>query len=103
MKKEIELYETIYLLNPRFTQTELLEKMEYYQNVLTQKGCQVMLQNRGKRHLSYQIKGFDTATYIQMVFLGNGVVIKDLNKIIRRDEAILRNITTRLPKGMQFA
>ena len=102
MKKEIELYEIIYLLNPSFTQQEITSKIDYYQSFLTQQGSQVMVQNRGKRSLSYPIKGFDTASYIQMVYLGNGKIVNALNKEIRRDEAILRNITTRLPEDVKF-
>ena len=29
-----------------------------------------MVQNRGKRSLSYNIKGFESATYIQMTYVG---------------------------------
>ena len=103
MKKEIELYEVIYLINPSFTQQEITDKMDYYQTFLTQQGSQVMVQNRGKRSLSYPIKGFETANYIQMVYLGNGKLVTALNKEIKRDESILRNITTRLPEEVKFA
>ena len=102
MKKEIELYEIIYLVNPSFTQQEISAKMEFYQSFLTQQGSQVMVQNRGKRALSYPIKGFESANYIQMVYLGNGKVVNTLNQEIKRDESILRNITTRLPEEIQF-
>ena len=102
MKKEIELYEVIYLVNPSFTQQEISSKMEYYQTFLTQKGSQVMVQNRGKRALSYPIKGFESANYIQMIYLGNGTLVTALNKEIKRDESILLNITTRLPEDVQF-
>ena len=103
MKKEIELYEMIYLINPSFTQQEISSKVDYYQTFLTKQGSQVMVQNRGKRALSYPIKGFESANYIQMVYLGNGELVKSLNKEIKRDEAVLRNITTRLPEEMTFA
>ena len=102
MKKEIELYEIIYLLKPNIAQSDILSKMEYYQNLLTQQGSQVMIKNKGKRPLSYPIKGFESAYYIQMVYIGNGNLVTSLNKEIKRDEDILRNLTTRLPKDMQF-
>lgn len=102
MKKEIELYEMIYLLNPSFTQQEISEKIDFYQTFLTKQGSQVMVQNRGKRSLSYPIKGFENANYIQMVYLGNGKLVTALNKEIKRDESVLRNITTRLPEEVQF-
>ena len=62
-----------------------------------------MVQNRGKRALSYPIKGFESANYIQMIYLGNGKIVNTLNQEIKRDEAILRNITTRLPEEIQFS
>ena len=102
MKKEVELYEVIYLIKPSFTQDEITAKMDYYQTFLTQQGSQVMVQNRGKRSLSYPIKGFESANYIQMVYLGNGNLVANLNKEIKRDEGILRNITTRLPEELNF-
>ena len=43
---------------------------------------------------------FDTANYIQMVYLGNGQLVSALNKEIMRDESILRNITTKLPEDV---
>ena len=103
MKKEIELYEIIYLISPSFTQHEITKKVDYYQTFLTQQGSQVIVQNRGKRALSYPINGFESANYIQMVYLGNGELVAALNKEIKRDEAILRNITTRLPEEVNFS
>ena len=103
MKKEIELYELIYLLKPNFTQQEISAKIDFYQSFLVKQGSQVMVQNRGKRSLSYPIKGFESANYIQMVYLGNGKLVTALNQEIKRDESILRNITTRLPEEAKFA
>ena len=97
MQKELELYEVLYLIEPTFTEQETSEKIDFYQEFLTKKGSQVMVQNRGKRNLSYPIKGFETANYIQMFYLGNGDLVKIFNKEIQRDEKILRHITTKLP------
>lgn len=102
MKKEIELYEILYLLNPYYTQQEIKTKVDYYQTFLTSQGSQVMVQNRGKRALSYPIKGFENANYIQMLYLGNGKLVATLNKEIRRDEGVLRNLTTRLSNKSSF-
>ena len=103
MQKEIELYELIYIVSPRFTSQEVSEKMDYYQNFLTKQGSEVMVKNRGKRTLAYPIKGYDNANYIQMVYLGNGKLVKDLNKELQRDEGILRTVTTRLSEEAQLA
>ena len=103
MKREIELYEVIFLLNPSFTQQEISSKINNYQDFLIKKGSQVAVQNRGKRALSYPIKGFETANYIQMVYLGNGKLVDALKKEIKRDEGVLRNVTTRLQEEGKLA
>ena len=55
-----------------------------------------MFKNHGKISLAYSIKGFDTATYVQVVYLGNGDLIKQLNTELQRDESVLRTVTTKL-------
>ena len=96
MQKELELYEILYLIQPSFTEQETTEKTKYYESFLTDKGSQVMVKNQGKRSLAYPIKGFETATSVQFVYLGNGELIKLLNTELQRDEFILRSITTKL-------
>ena len=61
MKKELELYEVLFLLHPNFTDKELTDKIQYYQDFLTGKGSKVMVQNQGRRSLSYPIKKFEAA------------------------------------------
>ena len=101
MQKDLELYEVLYLVDPTFTEVELENKVDFYRDFLTQRGSQVMVQNRGKRSLSYNIKGFETATYIQMTYVANQKLIKSLDIEIRRDDAILRHLTTRVPAETQ--
>ena len=96
MKKELELYELVLLIKYTATSDELSQKIAKYQDFLTEKGSQVMVKNHGNRSLAYPIKGFDTACYIQFVYVGNGDLIKQLNVEIQRDEFILRAITTKL-------
>ena len=95
MQKELELYESILLLKLSSAE-ELSERLERYRNFLTDRGSQVMVKNHGKISLAYSIKNLDTATSIQIVYLGNGELIKQLNTELQRDEVILRVVTTKL-------
>ena len=97
MYKELEYYEAIYLISPNLTEQEVSTKMEFYQNFLQNKGSQVTVQNRGKRSLSYKIKGYETANYVQMIYVGNKSLVNNLNTEMGRDEKILRSLTTKLP------
>ena len=96
MRKELELYEILILLDPNLIEVD--NKIEFYQEFLTSKGSKVMVQNQGRKGLSYAIKKFEAANFIQMVFLGNGQLIDLLNSTIRRDEQVLRHIVTKLNK-----
>ena len=93
MKKELELYEIVLLLN---NTSDITSRIEFYRDFLVQKGSQVMVKNHGKVSLAYPIKGLDTATSIQLVYLGNGTLGKELNIEIQRDESVLRALTTKL-------
>lgn len=96
MSKELELYELVLLIKYAATEEETKEKTERYKNFLVEKGSQVMVKNHGKKSLAYPIKGSETASYIQIVYLGNGDLVKLVNTEIQRDDYILRSITTKL-------
>ena len=96
MGEELKIYELVLFFKITLTDHELKSKIERYRDFLTEKGSQVMVKNNGKISLAYSIKNFDTAMYIQMIYLGNGQVIKQLDTEIQRDESILRSVTTKL-------
>ena len=96
VKKELELYELVLLL--KFTTVEgvTLEKINFYKNFIKDRGTQVMVKNHAKKSLAYPIKGFEFATSVQFVYLGNDTLIKQLNVELQRDEFVLRSLTTKL-------
>jgi ribosomal protein S6 len=96
MTEELKIYELVLFLKVTATEQELKDKIERYRDFLTEKGSQVMVKNNGKISLAYPIKNFDTAMYIQIIYLGNGSLIKQINTEIQRDNTILRAVTTKL-------
>jgi small subunit ribosomal protein S6 len=96
MQEELKMYELVLFFKISLTEQELKTKIERYRDFLTGKGSQVMVNNNGKISLAYAIKNFDTAMYIQMIYLGNGQVIKQLDTELQRDESLLRFVTTKL-------
>ena len=95
MNKELELYELV-LLMKLASEEEILNKIDGYRTFFTEKGSQAMIKNMGKKSLAYPIKGFETATSIQLVYLGNDTLIRQLNTEIQRDTLVLRGLTTKL-------
>ena len=96
LKKELELYELVLFL--KFTTVEEFakERIDFYRDFITERGSEVMIKNHGKKSLAYPIKGFETATSVQIVYLGNDSLIKQLNTEIQRDGFVLRSLTTKL-------
>ena len=96
VKKELELYELVLLLKFTTVEDATRERIDFYRDFLKEKGTQVMVKNNGKKSLAYPIKGFETATSVQIVYLGNDTLIRQVNTEIQRDEFVLRGLTTKL-------
>ena len=95
-KKELELYELVVLLKFTTVQEAVSERINFYRDFIKDKGSQVMIKNHGKKSLAYPIKGFETATSVQIIYLGNDALIKQINVELQRDEFVLRGLTTKL-------
>ena len=79
--KNLVSYETIYLLKPDLTEDLLLKIVEQYQGVLVERGAKnIVIENRGRRHLKYPIKRAKDGVYIQMNYEANGEVINLIEK-----------------------
>ena len=88
-------YETIYLLKPDLTEDSLLKIVEQYQGVLVERGAKnIIIENRGRRHLKYPIKRAKDGVYIQMNYEANGEVINLIEKSMRINDSIIRYMTT---------
>ena len=95
-KKELELYELVLLIKFTAVDGEVNERVDFYRDFIKDKGTQVMVKNNGKKSLAYPIKGFETATSVQFVYLGNDDLIRQINTQIQRDDFVLRGLTTKL-------
>jgi ribosomal protein S6 len=61
-------YETVCLLNPELNEDVLLKILDRYRGILVERGAKnIVIENKGKRHLKYPVKGFIEGVYVQMV------------------------------------
>lgn len=87
-------YETIYILKPDVTEQINLSIVNYYKKFIKIKGGKsILVQHRGRRHLSYNIKNYYDGIYIQMNYQANGELIKLLEKSMRFNINIIRYLT----------
>lgn len=87
-------YETIYILKPDVTELVNLSIVNYYKTFIKIKGGQnILVQHRGRRHLSYNITQYYDGIYIQINYEANGQLIKLLEKSMRFNVNIIRYLT----------
>ena len=96
--KEVELYETLILLDTKLQEKEITDTIASFQEFLINQGSSVMVQNQGKRKLSFPIKKAQAANFIQLVFLGNGKLIDAFKTNLQRNESVLRHLITKQTK-----
>nr|YP_009398835.1 ribosomal protein S6 [Cliftonaea pectinata]ARW68123.1 ribosomal protein S6 [Cliftonaea pectinata] len=89
-------YETIYILKPDVTDSTNLSFVNYYKSLLKEKGAQnIVIQHRGRRHLSYNIMHYYDGIYVQMNYQANGYLLKLLEKSMRLNDNIIRYLTVK--------
>lgn len=87
-------YETIYILRPDVTDENNLSLVNFYKKLIKENGGQsVVIQHRGRRHLSYNITHYYDGIYVQMNYHGNGQLVKILEKSMRFNNNIVRYLT----------
>jgi small subunit ribosomal protein S6 len=88
-------YETVYLLKPDLMEDTLLKLIEQYQGILVERGAKnIIIENRGRRHLKYPINRCKDAVYVQMNYDANGEVVGLIEKSMKINENVLRYLTT---------
>lgn len=95
---KLNSYETIYIIQPDITENQTTKVINNYKNFLEKNGaCNILVQNRGRRHLSYNIQNYYDGIYIQMNYNGNSYLIDLLEKSMRFDNNIFRHLTLKQP------
>nr|YP_010155906.1 ribosomal protein S6 [Cumathamnion serrulatum]QQY85377.1 ribosomal protein S6 [Cumathamnion serrulatum] len=89
-------YETIYILKPDVTDNINLSLVNDYKSLIKQKGGKnILVQHRGRRHLSYNITHYYDGIYVQMNYQANGSLVKTLEKSMRFNNNIIRYLTVK--------
>nr|QCI05973.1 ribosomal protein S6 [Delesseria sanguinea] len=89
-------YETIYILKPDVTDDINLSLVNDYKSLIKQKGGKnILVQHRGRRHLSYNITHYYDGIYVQMNYQANGNLVKLLEKSMRFNNNIVRYLTVK--------
>jgi small subunit ribosomal protein S6 len=92
-------YETVFILTPVLSDDQAAETVEKFKKFLKGKGASIKHEeNWGLRKLAYPIQKKSTGFYYLMEFEATGDVIGGLETEYRRDERVLRFLTTAMDK-----
>ncbi|MCX7547489.1 30S ribosomal protein S6 [Xanthomarina sp. F1114] len=92
-------YETVFILNPVLSETQIKETVQKYEDFLVSRGAKmVSKEDWGLKKLAYPIQKKKSGFYHLFEYQVDGEVIAPLEVEFRRDERFMRHLTVTLDK-----
>ncbi|UBM58334.1 30S ribosomal protein S6 [Marinilongibacter aquaticus] len=92
-------YETVFILTPVLSEAQMKDAVEKFKSVLTDNGAELLNEEHwGLRKLAYPIQHKSTGYYQLFEFKADPQLIATLETEYKRDERIMRFLTTKLDK-----
>ena len=92
-------YETVFILTPVLSEIQIKEAVEKFKKTLTDSGAEIVHEEHwGLRKLAYTIQNKNTGHYHLIQFQAPPTAINTLEIDYKRDERVMRYLTTRLDK-----
>ena len=96
---QLKNYETVFILTPVLSEQQMKDAVAKFRAVLEDNGAEIVnVEEWGLRRLAYEIQHKSTGFYALMEFNADPTLIKTLETEFRRDERVLRFLTTVLDK-----
>ena len=88
-------YETVFILTPVLSDVQMKDTVDKFVNLLKEQGAEIVnVENWGLKKMAYAIQKKSTGFYVLIEFKAEPTLIKKFEVEIRRDEKILRFLTT---------
>jgi len=95
----VNQYETVFILTPVLSDTQVKEAVQKYVGFLKENGAEIVHQEDwGLKKLAYPIQKKSSGFYSLLEFKAEGEVIEKLETSYRRDEMIIRFLTFKMDK-----
>lgn len=92
-------YETVFILTPVLSEVQMKDTVDKFVNLLKEEGAEIVnVENWGLKKMAYPIQKKSTGFYVLIEFNAEPTLIKKLEVEYRRDEKVLRFLTTALDK-----
>lgn len=92
-------YETVFILNPVLSESQIEETVKKFEDFLTKNGAKmVSKENWGLKKLAYPIQHKKSGFYHLFEFSGPGELVAPYEQEFKRDERVMRFLTVKLDK-----
>lgn len=92
-------YETVFILTPVLSDIQMKDTVDKFVNLLKEEGADIVnVENWGLKKLAYPIQKKSTGFFVLVEFKALPTLLKKLEIEYRRDEKVLRFLTTVLDK-----
>ena len=88
-------YESIIIVNPNVDEAGLKALEEKFTGLINKNGKVESVENMGKKRLAYEIKKFKEGTYMLFNFESNPDSIKELERVYRITDDVIKFIVVR--------
>ena len=88
-------YESVIIVNPNLDEAGLKALEEKFTGLINENGKVESVENMGKKRLAYEIKKFKEGTYMLFNFESNPDSIKELERIYRNTDNVIKFIVVR--------
>lgn len=87
-------YEVMYIIRPDIEQDVVQATVEKFQGIISNGGEITKHDLMGKRRLAYEIKKFNDGTFVLVNFNGTPEVIKELERLMKISDDVIRYLIT---------
>jgi len=92
-------YETVFILTPVLSDVQMKDTVDKFVNLLKEEGADVInVENWGLKKMAYTIDKKTTGFYVLVEFKADPTIIRKFELEFRRDEKVMRFLTTVLDK-----
>jgi len=87
-------YETTFIVQPEISDEGVKSLCERLDATLEKQGAiRLLYDDQGRRRMAYEIRHFQKGRYILLMYLDDGKVVPEVERVLRLDDSVLRFLT----------
>ena len=97
-------YELVYIVTPDASEQDVTELHTQIEQIIERfKGTLDKTENWGRRRLAYEIGKHREGTYVVETITGSGELMKEIDRRLRVNDAVIRHLVVRVDEELQVA